>query len=135
MMPRRVRSPTGASSRSSSPISRTARRIFHREVVVDQVVALGAERLGRRLVEAEPDEVGIGRYSSIAAVDGRSSASGVRSAAGRTNSSSSARCTSDPFVVRDRGGSGSFSMLENRNCIGHDRNDRTRDGDSDVGTG
>jgi hypothetical protein len=26
-------------------------------------------------------------------------------------------------------------MLENRNCIGHDVNDETRDGDSDVGTG
>jgi hypothetical protein len=26
-------------------------------------------------------------------------------------------------------------MLEKRNCIGHDVNDDTRDGDSDVGTG
>ena len=26
-------------------------------------------------------------------------------------------------------------MLENRNCIGHDVNDDTRDGDSDIGTG
>ena len=26
-------------------------------------------------------------------------------------------------------------MLENRNCMGHDVNDDTREGDSDVGTG
>ena len=56
-------------------------------------------------------------------------ASGVRSAAGRTNSNSSARCTIVPLVVATPGGSGSFSMLENRNCIGHEVNDDTRDGD------
>ncbi len=40
-----------------------------------------------------------------------------------------------PLVVAIPGGSGSFSMLENRNCIGHDVNDDTRDGDNDIGTG
>ena len=40
-----------------------------------------------------------------------------------------------PFVVAGPGASGSFSMLENRNCMGHDVNDDTREGDSDVGTG
>jgi hypothetical protein len=39
-----------------------------------------------------------------------------------------------PFVVATPGGSGSRSMLENRNCIGHVVNDDTRDGDNDVGT-
>ena len=63
------------------------------------------------------------------------SASGVRAAAGRTNNSSSARCTIVPLVVATPGGSGSFSMLEKRNCIGHDVNDDTRDGDNDIGTG
>ena len=58
----------------------------------------------------------------------------MRSAGGLRNSSSSARCTSDPFVVAWVGGSGSFSMLANRNARGHDRNDSTRDGDRLVGT-
>jgi hypothetical protein len=40
-----------------------------------------------------------------------------------------------PRVVAGPGASGSFSMLENRNCIGHDVNDDTLDGDNDVGTG
>jgi hypothetical protein len=40
-----------------------------------------------------------------------------------------------PLVVAGPGASGSFSMLEKRNCIGHEVNDDTRDGDSDVGTG
>ena len=40
-----------------------------------------------------------------------------------------------PRVVAGPGASGSFSMLENRNCMGHDVNDDTRDGDNDVGTG
>jgi hypothetical protein len=33
------------------------------------------------------------------------------------------------------GGSGSFSMLENRNCMGQVVNDETRDGDRLVGVG
>jgi hypothetical protein len=40
-----------------------------------------------------------------------------------------------PFVVAGPGASGSLSMLENLNCIGHDVNDDTREGDNDVGTG
>ena len=60
---------------------------------------------------------------------------GVRSAADRTNSNSRARCTTVPLVVATPGGSGSFWMLENRNCIGHDVNDETRDGESVIGTG
>jgi hypothetical protein len=40
-----------------------------------------------------------------------------------------------PRVVATPGGSGNFWMLENLNCIGHEVNDDTRDGDSDIGTG
>ena len=40
-----------------------------------------------------------------------------------------------PLVDATPGASGSFSMLENLNCIGHEVNDDTRDGESDVGTG
>ena len=39
-----------------------------------------------------------------------------------------------PLVVATPGGSGSFSMLENLNCIGHEVNDETRDGERFIGT-
>ena len=48
--------------------------------------------------------------------------------------SSRARCTSDPRVMWMPGGSGSFSMLANRNAIGHDVNASTREGDRLTGT-
>ena len=58
----------------------------------------------------------------------------MRSGAGSKNSSSSARCTSEPLVVATLGRSGSFSMLENRKASGQERNDSTREGDRLVGT-
>jgi hypothetical protein len=50
------------------------------------------------------------------------------------NRISNARWTSDPLVAGTLGGSGSFSMLANRNCNGHDVNASTRLGDKLVGT-
>jgi hypothetical protein len=40
-----------------------------------------------------------------------------------------------PFDVQIEGGSGSFSMAENRNANGQLVNDSTFDGDSPVGSG
>src|SRR3954469_3263183 len=75
-------------------------------------------------------------YSAVARARASSPVSSVR-CAGRcsTKSSSRARWTSEPLVVWGRGGSGSFSMLANRNANGHEVNASTREGDRLTGTG
>src|SRR5262249_61336236 len=54
---------------------------------------------------------------------------------GRQNGSSSAGCRSEPLVRCAVGGSGSCSMLANRNASGQEVKASTRDGDRFVGTG
>jgi hypothetical protein len=58
--------PTCASSRSSSPISRMADGVFHREVGMHERPRIVEERLLLRLAEAEQRELGVDRYSAIA---------------------------------------------------------------------
>ncbi len=74
-------------------------------------------------------------YSSVACCRHAAAWASVRAAGAAANSSSSARCTSEPLVMCGLGASGSFSMLEKRNAMGHEVNDSTRLGDRLVGTG
>ena len=60
-------------------------------------------------------------------------ASGVRPAAGRSNSRSSAACTSVPRAVAVVGGSGSRSITRNRYSSGHVMKSAARDGDNALG--
>src|SRR4051812_31159269 len=60
--------------------------------------------------------------------------SGVRAAGGSQNSSSSARWTSVPLTAGTDGGSGRWSMAENRNANAQSLNVDTLEGDNEDGS-
>ena len=58
----------------------------------------------------------------------------VRSGAWAQKSSSSARCTSEPFVAGIEGGSGTRSIAENRKANAQSLKVETFDGDNELGS-
>ena len=134
MMPRSLRSTDRCLHPQFEADLAHAVRVFHREVLLDQLAALGGER--GRAVGVEPQTDVVGVVGELVQRRGEIVVQGLGRAGprGRTNSSSNARWTIVPLVVATPGASGSRWMLENRNCMGQTVKDDTRDGDSDVGT-
>ena len=111
-------------------------RVLQVEVLLDQRLGVGEERRPRPRRRARAGRVGVGGAAPSTAWSRRGTAgSGCGRPARGANSSSRARCTSVPLVGGDAGGSGSWSMAENRNARGQLVNASTREGDRLVGTG